>query len=790
MPETIRREDNARAYPVSDAQRHYCLDAVKRMQARQKNLRVVTLNIRTLTGKSREIADMMKRRRIDILCIQETRWTGGKSGGKARNIGESYKLYYSGGGKPKNGLAICLSEEWQDKVIETQRKSDRIITMKLVTPEKTFNIVTAYAPQQFCEEDEKQRFWNQLEEVTTNVKETEQLIVVGDLNGHIGRERVEGFERCHGGKSIGRRNEEGDKILDYARSKDLAVVNTFFTQRDGNTYTYKSGLSQTVIDFIMIRRDDLGDVKNCKVIPGEEIALQHILVVMDCKIKKRRRIRRERPKKINWWKLHNEEGDELESKITEMLMEQSMVGDWKWNETYPNILKAAKETLGNEEVQEAVKKKKEAFKRWKRSGLEEDRETLREMNKISKEKCAIVREKGQEQLYKDLEQNGPKRIYKLAKTRQRRAKDHFVKEQGKIVSEDEKIKERWMEYFDRLLNTKNNRKELDHLEPVHGPVPEITEDEVRRQLKKMKNNKARGPDELLIELVKKLGNTGTEWMTSCCREIMKTGIPEEWRIKQNSAPLQTERVIEARLREIVKIKNNQYGFQRGKSTTEPMFCLRMLQEKYREFNKELHMVFVDLEKAYDTIPRELIWYCLRKRQVLEAYIETIKDMYKRSTTSVATNVDVISDDTTEDTPWSMLFADDLVLCDEKREHLEGRLEDWRRILEDVGLKVSRAKTEYLPPIGCIGNIKLREYTGPGNTDLPKCETFKYLGTTIHGGCKTEVELRISQAWNKWRELTGVLCDKKMPKKLKILIYKTVIRPVLLYGNETWPVTDN
>ncbi|XP_046863244.1 uncharacterized protein LOC124456989 [Xenia sp. Carnegie-2017] len=154
-------------------------------------------------------------------------------------------------------------------------------------------------------------------------------------------------------------------------------------------------------------------------------------------------------------------------------------------------------------------------------------------------------------------------------------------------------------------------------------------------------------------------------------------------------------------------------------------------------------------------------------------------------------MDVISDDTTEDTPWSMMFADDLVLCDEKREHLEGRLEEWRRILEDVGLKVSRAKTEYLPPSGCIGNIKLREYAGPGNTDLPKCETFKYLGTTIHqdGSCKTEVELRISRAWNKWRELTGVLCDKKMPKKLKILIYRTVIRPVLLYGNETWPVTD-
>ena len=76
--------------------------------------------------------------------------------------------------------------------------------------------------------------------------------------------------------------------------------------------------------------------------------------------------------------------------------------------------------------------------------------------------------------------------------------------------------------------------------------------------------------------------------------------------------------------------------------------------------------------------------------------------------------------------------------------------------------------------------------------LPKCSQFKYLGTTIHQGegCHKEIELRISKAWNKWRELTGVLYDKKMPTKLKVLMYKTAIRPALLYGNETWPITGS
>ena len=69
-----------------------------------------------------------------------------------------------------------------------------------------------------------------------------------------------------------------------------------------------------------------------------------------------------------------------------------------------------------------------------------------------------------------------------------------------------------------------------------------------------------------------------------------------------------ERIIETRLRNSVQISKQQYGFMPGKGTTNAMFALRMLMEKYREGQRELHCVFVNLEKAYNRVQWEELWY--------------------------------------------------------------------------------------------------------------------------------------------------------------------------------------
>ena len=95
-----------------------------------------------------------------------------------------------------------------------------------------------------------------------------------------------------------------------------------------------------------------------------------------------------------------------------------------------------------------------------------------------------------------------------------------------------------------------------------------------------------------------------------------------------------ERIIDKRLRAIIEVSEIQQGFMPGKSTIDGIFAVRQWIEKYREKGKNLCMVFLDLEKAYDRVPREEMWRCLRRKKVPEMYVKMIMEMYDGCSTTV------------------------------------------------------------------------------------------------------------------------------------------------------------
>ncbi|KAK3527184.1 hypothetical protein QTP86_014596, partial [Hemibagrus guttatus] len=388
--------------------------------------------------------------------------------------------------------------------------------------------------------------------------------------------------------------------------------------------------------------------------------------------------------------------------------------------------------------------------------------------------CDCAKQKAYDELYTRLDtREGEKDLYR-------------------VLTSEESVQRRWKEYFEELMNEENEReKRVEGVNSVEQKVDKIRKDEVRKALKRMKSGKAVGPDDIPVEVWKCLGEAAVEFLTSLFNRVLESErMPEEWRrsvlvpIFKNKGDVQScsnyrgiklmshtmkvwERVVEARLRKVVEICEQQYGFMPRKSTTDAIFALRILMEKYRDGQKELHCVFVDLEKAYDRVPREELWYCMRKSGVAEKYVRVVQDMYERSRTVVrcavgqteefnvevglhqgsalspflfAIVMDQLSEEVRQESPWTMMFADDIVICSESREQVEENLERWRFALERRGMKVSRSKTEYM----CVneregsGTVRLQ------GEEVKKVQEFKYLGSTVqsNGECGKEKELSL------------------------------------------------
>ncbi|XP_063846034.1 craniofacial development protein 2-like [Scylla paramamosain] len=278
--------------------------------------------------------------------------------------------------------------------------------MKLIINGKIWNIVSAYAPQQGCRDEEKEEFREKLEEYIESITRTELILIAGGMNAHVG-ESGNRYEGVHGGMGFGRRNVEGRRLLEIAEAAEITILNTWFKKIQ--SYLNKSGQNETQVDYILVRREDKRLVMDCKLIPGEPVMTQQRLLVADFRMKSGRKRRKEERKEIKVWELKNEKKNEFRNKVEETLMERHRTGSLPeiaeklWEDMKDILVTKAKEiwvkTSGkpkeekdtwwwNDEVQAAIKDKKLALKQMKDIENDTTKENYRQAKKQAKRAVA------------------------------------------------------------------------------------------------------------------------------------------------------------------------------------------------------------------------------------------------------------------------------------------------------------------------------------------------------------------------------------------------------------------
>ncbi len=285
------------------------------------------------------------------------------------------------------------------------------------------------------------------------------------------------------------------------------------------------------------------------------------------------------------------------------------------------------------------------------------------------------------------------------------------------------------------------------------------------------------------------------------------------------------RVLERRIRPIVepRIQEEQCGFRPGRGTLDQLYTVSRVLECSWEFAQPIHMCFVDLEKAFDCVPRGVVWRVLREYGVRGPLLRAVLSLYDRSRSLVRiagskSDLFLVHVGLRQGCPLSpvlfiifmdrisrrsqgpegvgfgdhaissLLFADDVVVLATSDRDLQHALGRFAAECEAVGMRISASKSEAMvhsqKRVACPLQV--------GGVLLPQVEEFKYLGILFmsEGRMEREIDRRIGAASAVMRAMYRSIVEKKeLSRKAKLSIYRSIYVPTLTYGHELCVMTE-
>ena len=203
-----------------------------------------------------------------------------------------------------------------------------------------------------------------------------------------------------------------------------------------------------------------------------------------------------------------------------------------------------------------------------------------------------------------------------------------------------------------------------------------------------------------------------------------------------------ERLMEKIIRERIFVNDMEFGFMTGQGTMIAMFIVRQLQKKHLAKNSKLYFAFVDLEKAFDRVPKKVIWWTMGKLGLAEWIVQFVQAMYNNTRSKVRVNntysdefgvkvgvhqgsvlspllfiivLKALSLEFCTGTTWELLYADDLVIIAETEDELRMKLVKWKTNLEAKCLSLNTRKTEIM-----ISRVDLQTLKDSGKYPCSVC----------------------------------------------------------------------
>ena len=177
-------------------------------------LKIGTWNVRTLYEKGKFTNVQLEMTRLDIDMLCEVRWKGA---GKITSNG--YTFIYSGGNEHRNGVGLMMKNDVAKLVSGYWPVSERVLVVRIKGNPFDLSIIQVYAPISDCSDEKIDELYEQLESARKQSKSQDIVILMGDLNANLGKQRFQDIVGPHG---LGEKNERGkvDRLVSNAWTSD------------------------------------------------------------------------------------------------------------------------------------------------------------------------------------------------------------------------------------------------------------------------------------------------------------------------------------------------------------------------------------------------------------------------------------------------------------------------------------------------------------------------------------------------------------------------------------------